>query len=152
MENIVTLEEPDKIERGQIVAARPELSPAERNRENFLRVRTVGRPKGARAKLAATFLKDMNAAWEDHGAEVIQRCIKECPKAFLTTVASLMPKEFTGENGGPIEVNNGALDALMRKLGALAEKDLEYEAQLELKARESTPKALPQPTKLGRDS
>ena len=94
----------------------------------------------------------MKDAWDTHGIEVIHRCIKECPKVFLTTVASLLPKEITGENGGPIEVNNGALDALMRKLGALADKDLQYEAELELKAREDAPLSLPQPPKPGRDS
>ena len=149
----MTLEEPEKIARGQVVAGNSGNLYREPGNPFFKKGHPGGgRPKGARQVLSEAFLKDVKNAWEEHGIEVIHRCIKECPKAFLTTVAGLLPKEITGENGGPIEVNNGALDALMRKLGALADKDLQYEAELELKAREEAPKLLPQPPKPGRDS
>lgn len=53
----------------------------------------AGRPKGARSKLQEDFWRDMQAAWNEHGATVITRVIEEDPSTFLKVTASQMPKE-----------------------------------------------------------
>jgi hypothetical protein len=53
-----------------------------------------GRPKGSRNKLTTEFLDDLYAKWQEHGAEVLERVIRDDPAAFLRTVAQILPKEI----------------------------------------------------------
>lgn len=69
----------------------------------------AGRPKGARSKLGEDFLKalveDFNQPGEEgvaNGIEAIRKVRKNKPDQYLKVVASILPKEITGENGEPI--------------------------------------------------
>jgi hypothetical protein len=53
-----------------------------------------GRPKGSRNKLTTEFLDDLYAKWQQHGADVLERVIRDDPAAFLRTVAQILPKEI----------------------------------------------------------
>lgn len=54
----------------------------------------AGRPKGSRSKFAETFVKDMLADWEEHGAEAIQKVRETDPASYLRVAATLIPKDF----------------------------------------------------------
>jgi hypothetical protein len=54
-----------------------------------------GRPKGARNKLAESFLADVLEEWESHGAVAISDMREKNPGDFVKMVASLLPKEMT---------------------------------------------------------
>lgn len=68
----------------------------------------AGRPKGARSKLGEDFLKalvdDFNGENEGviNGIGAIRKMRVDSPDQYVKVVASLLPKELTGENGGPI--------------------------------------------------
>lgn len=62
----------------------------------------AGRPKGARSKLGDAFLKAMLENFERNGIETIETVRAERPHDYLKTIASILPKELTGEDGGPI--------------------------------------------------
>ena len=53
-----------------------------------------GRKLGSRNKLATEFLDDLHAKWLKHGADVLERVIRDDPAAFLRTVAQILPKEI----------------------------------------------------------
>jgi len=68
-----------------------------------------GRPKGARAKLGEDFLKallaDFNEPNEEgtlNGIEAIKSLRTDKPADYARVIASILPKELTGEDGGPI--------------------------------------------------
>lgn len=52
-----------------------------------------GRPKGARSKLAETFLKDALDAWETDGKTALKQMATEKPGDFAKMVAGIIPKE-----------------------------------------------------------
>lgn len=52
-----------------------------------------GRPKGSRDTLTESFIKDLAEAWEEYGADAIQRVAKDQPVEFLKLAARLVPKE-----------------------------------------------------------
>jgi hypothetical protein len=68
----------------------------------------AGRPKGARSKLGEDFLKalleDFNGESEGrpHGVEAIRKLREERPSDYVKVLASILPKEVTGEDGAPI--------------------------------------------------
>ena len=62
----------------------------------------AGRPKGARSKLGEAFLKELLVDWEQHGAKAIVDMREDKPADYVKVVASILPKELTGEDGGPI--------------------------------------------------
>jgi hypothetical protein len=64
----------------------------------------AGRPKGARNKLGEAFVKDMLADWEQHGVNAITKLREDRPGDYVKVVASILPKELTGENGEPIAI------------------------------------------------
>jgi len=64
----------------------------------------AGRSKGSRNKLKEAFLKDLCEAWEKHGAAAIEEIAKNEPAAFVRVVASLLPREVTGEDGEPLKI------------------------------------------------
>lgn len=61
-----------------------------------------GRPKGARSKLGEAFVAELLKDFEDHGAAAIIKVRDEKPSDYIRVVASILPKEHTGEDGGPI--------------------------------------------------
>lgn len=62
----------------------------------------AGRPKGARSKLTEQFLKAMLEDFEAHGIAAIAKVREDKPDQYLKVVAAIIPKEITGEDGGPI--------------------------------------------------
>ncbi len=52
----------------------------------------AGRPKGARNRLAETFLEDAYAAWLEHGKQALETLARENPSGFCKLVAGLMPR------------------------------------------------------------
>ena len=61
-----------------------------------------GRPPGARNKLKASFLEILLADFEANGADAIRRVREEEPATYLKVIASLLPKEDTGEEDEPL--------------------------------------------------
>jgi hypothetical protein len=61
-----------------------------------------GRPKGARHKLKELFLTALANDFEAHGIEAINRAREEKPDTYLKVIASILPKEHTGEDGAPL--------------------------------------------------
>ena len=53
-----------------------------------------GRKLGSRNKLATEFIDDVYAKWLKHGADVLERVIRDDPAAFMRTVAQILPKEI----------------------------------------------------------
>jgi hypothetical protein len=53
-----------------------------------------GRKLGSRNKLTTEFIDDLYAKWQEHGADVLERVIRDDPAAFLRTVAQILPKEI----------------------------------------------------------
>ena len=71
----------------------------------------AGRPKGARSVLSEKFLsallKDFEKACEEDeslGERAIAAMRAEKPNEYAKMVASLLPKEITGEDGGAIQL------------------------------------------------
>ncbi len=54
----------------------------------------AGRPVGARNRLAETFLEDLYADWQEHGAQTIETVRENDPGAYLKIVAGLIPREM----------------------------------------------------------
>lgn len=63
-----------------------------------------GRPKGARSKLGTAFLEALLSDFSEHGELVIARVRAEKPDQYLKVVASILPKEITGEDGADIGI------------------------------------------------
>lgn len=61
-----------------------------------------GRPKGARTKLSELFLDAMCKDFELNGVAAIELARVADPMGYVRTIAGLLPKELTGEDGGPI--------------------------------------------------
>lgn len=66
-----------------------------------------GRPKGARSKLGEAFLRALKADFAAGGLDAIQRMRATDPSGYVRTIASLLPKELTGEGGGPVLIVSG---------------------------------------------
>lgn len=64
----------------------------------------AGRPKGARHKLGQAFLDAMLKDFSEHGEVVIENVRTEKPDQYLKVVASILPKEITGEEGDAIGI------------------------------------------------
>jgi hypothetical protein len=63
-----------------------------------------GRPKGARSRLSEDFLAKLYEDFAANGQAAIETTRVERPHEYLKIVASIIPKEVTGEEGGPIVV------------------------------------------------
>jgi hypothetical protein len=61
-----------------------------------------GRPKGSRQKLAENFLAVLAADFAEHGKGVIERLRIEQPGTYTKVIASLLPKQIEGADGGPL--------------------------------------------------
>jgi hypothetical protein len=64
-----------------------------------------GRPKGSRHKLGELFVAALAADFAEHGISVIEQVRVKDPVAYSKIIASLLPKEVTGENGEPFLSN-----------------------------------------------
>ena len=53
----------------------------------------AGRPKGSRDAITEAFLRDLCAAWAQHGVSAIQQVAQADPVNFVKVVAGLIPKE-----------------------------------------------------------
>lgn len=61
-----------------------------------------GRQTGSRCKLGTKFVDALLADFEKHGSVTIERVRETDPSAYMRVIASLLPKEVTGEDGGPV--------------------------------------------------
>jgi hypothetical protein len=52
-----------------------------------------GRPVGSRNKLTTMYMENLRLAWEQHGAEVIERIVRDDPMGFARLIGSLMPRD-----------------------------------------------------------
>lgn len=72
----------------------------------------AGRPKGARSKLGEAFVDALLNDWQTNGVQAIIDMREERPGDYVKVVASLLPKEITGEDGGPISITRIELTAV----------------------------------------
>ena len=56
-----------------------------------------GRPVSSRQKLAEAFFRDLQAAWEANGPDVLRQVVDKQPGDLMRAVAGLMPKELSVE-------------------------------------------------------
>lgn len=82
----------------------------------------VGRPKGARHKLAEDFIAKLAADFKEHGVTAIESVRKDEPAQYLRVVSSLVPKAFDlGEDddgnqiAGVALITRGAIDAIIER-------------------------------------
>src|SRR5262245_387314 len=54
-----------------------------------------GRPRGSRNKLGEDFIAELQAHWEEHGRDAIDKVFEARPDIYLKVVASIIPKEQT---------------------------------------------------------
>jgi hypothetical protein len=53
-----------------------------------------GRSQGSRGRLASDFLRDLHAAWNEHGVDALARCAKTEPGVFCKIIANLLPRDI----------------------------------------------------------
>jgi hypothetical protein len=73
-----------------------------------------GRKLGSRNKLTTEFLDDLYAKWQQHGADVLERVIRDDPAAFLRTVAQIMPKEIDVNAGSDFDGMESVAEILQK--------------------------------------
>jgi hypothetical protein len=73
-----------------------------------------GRKLGSRNKLTAEFLDDLYAKWQQHGADVLERVIRDDPAAFLRTVAQILPKEIDVNAGSDFDGMESVAEILQK--------------------------------------
>ncbi|CAM2193242.1 protein of unknown function [Paraburkholderia kururiensis] len=84
-------------------------------------VHSPGRPKGSRNKLGEDFLSKLQADFQQHGAEVIQKVREEKPDVYLKVVASILPQQVEVRVDPLEEMSDAELDRYIRQLvGAVA--------------------------------
>ena len=91
----------------------------------------AGRPLGSKHKLTERFLHNLHKDWKIHGMDAIERMREDSPLAYVTLVASLIPKE--GHVTGKIEHEHthGRLsetDAFLEGVLARREEDTSEES------------------------
>lgn len=64
----------------------------------------LGRPKGSRHKLGEAFIDALHQDFKVHGAQVIEEVREKKPAAYLTVIASIVPKE--------LNVNDNTVDGM----------------------------------------
>ncbi len=63
-----------------------------------------GRPKGAKNKLAKTYLKDLYAIYLEGGKKALKLLLEEQPREFVKLVAQLLPRDLDIKHSGDITV------------------------------------------------
>ena len=105
-----------------------------------------GRPKGSRNKLTTEFLDDLYAKWQQHGADVLERVIRDDPAAFLRTVAQILPKEIDMNTGSDFDDCATVGEILARVADEAGEEAaLKLAEVFGLEKVEGDPQALPSP-------
>lgn len=80
----------------------------------------AGRPKGSRNKIAESFLADVLAEWEAHGAVAISDMREKNPGDFCKMVASLLPKDINVSLGDNLsELSDDELIGQLRDLASV---------------------------------
>lgn len=69
-----------------------------------------GKPVGARNRVTSAFLKALAEDFEKHGKASIERLRKKNVGRYIAVVASLVPREITGEDGAPIIIQLSPID------------------------------------------
>jgi hypothetical protein len=91
-----------------------------------------GRPKGARAKIEETFLRNALDAWRKHGEVALEKMAQEEAGNFCRMMASLLPRvKPQNEDDGLAAVNvnvNIQVSEFMTKLQAIAKRQAELKA------------------------
>lgn len=64
----------------------------------------AGRPKGSRNRLSEAFIEALCDDFSKHGVVAIEAVRTEKPDQYLKVIASILPKEITGEDGEAIRV------------------------------------------------
>jgi hypothetical protein len=59
--------------------------------------KSLGRPRGARNRLATRLLEDLLTDWQEHGEAAIRLMRMEDPSGYCRLMVSTLPKEFTIE-------------------------------------------------------
>lgn len=77
-----------------------------------------GRTKGARTKLAESFIADVFALWEEHGPAILMKAAADDPPAFVRMVASLVPRNVKVELGASDAFVQLLRDAQAKRVGA----------------------------------
>jgi len=77
----------------------------------------AGRPKGARNKLGEAFVEALQADFETHGVDAIEKMRAEDPGGYVRVIAGLLPKEFKIETTS--DLTDEQLDARIRALADL---------------------------------
>jgi Family of unknown function (DUF5681) len=87
----------------------------------------AGRPKGSRNVLEESMLRDLCAAWAEHGAEAIEAVLADNPADFLKICASLLPKQIQAEVDQTVYVisDTPLSPSEWERLYSTAEKSLE---------------------------
>lgn len=81
----------------------------------------AGRPKGSRNKLGEDFLSKLQADFQQHGAEVIQKVREDKPDVYLKVVASILPQQVEVRVDPLEEMSDADLDRYIKQLaGAVA--------------------------------
>ena len=81
----------------------------------------AGRPLGARNRFSEAFVGDIAAAWEKHGAGVVERVLRNEPARFLEVCGRLIPKDVQVSLSARIPGNLEPDDwqAMLELLGAV---------------------------------
>jgi hypothetical protein len=93
-----------------------------------------GRKKGSRNKLTTEFHDDLYAKRQQHGADVLERVIRDDPAAFLRTVAQTLPKEIDAALNVNAGSNFDGMDNISDILAKVAEEAGEEAALCQAKA------------------
>jgi len=78
----------------------------------------IGRPRGARNKLARRFLEDCLADWQEHGAAAIKIMRREDPAGYCKMMATLVPRELEVTATAVAELDDSELDRMIATLRA----------------------------------
>jgi len=76
-----------------------------------------GRSVGSKNKLSESFVADLSAAWEKHGASALETVAITQPDILIKVVASLLPKDVRLEIGVDPQSFCRTFDAAVQMLG-----------------------------------
>jgi len=81
-----------------------------------------GRPVGSRNKLTEAFLEKLNADFQEHGTEVIERVRQRKPEVYLMAVSALVPKKVERVDSPFADISDEELEQLEQHLAAVRAK------------------------------
>lgn len=84
-----------------------------------------GRPRGAKNKLAVSFLEALQRDFEEGGAAAIKLCRLEDPVRYTAIIAGLMPKDLQIEHQRFGELGDEELDAVLEYVRQMRAKLIE---------------------------